>query len=127
MKSDLETKSMHNRRSSNMSDLTMFGQQTGINVTTLPANEVENMKTKIQALKDELKELRDRTKFLDEENLVLKMGAENQQREMERMAEDNERNIESFRIDLDQKTSAYNEKIRKTKESHTSKLEKLSF
>jgi len=68
---------MHNRRSSNMSDLTMFGQQTGINITALPANEVENMKSKIQTLKDELREFRDRTKIAEDENLVLKMNAEN--------------------------------------------------
>ena len=126
LKTDLETKSMHNRRSSNMSDLTMFGQQTGINITALPANEVENMKSKIQTLKDELREFRDRTKIAEDENLVLKMNAENMQREMERMAEDNERNTDSYRIDLEQKTNSYNEKIRKTKERHANKLEKLS-
>jgi len=42
------------------------------------------------------------------------------------MAEDNERNTDSYRIDLEQKTNSYNEKIRKTKERHANKLEKLS-
>lgn len=111
LKTDLETKSMHNRRSSNMSDLTMFGQQTGINITALPANEVENMKAKITSLKDDLREFRDRTKIAEEENLVLKMNMENFQREMERMAEDSERNTDSYKIDLEQKTNSFNEKI----------------
>ena len=66
----------------------MFGERNGISLTALPANEVEQMRSKIAEMKQELREEMQKANRAEKEVIMLRMNNEQIRKDLERSNEE---------------------------------------
>ncbi len=103
----------------------MFGEKNGINITALPANEVEQMKSRIQEMKTELRDEINKANWAEKEVIMLRMNNDQMRKEVERTKEESAWMRDEFAIWMEEHGRFFSAKESKLIVKHEKRLTKL--
>ncbi len=122
----MESRTIHQRSASQMSDLAMLGERNGISITAIPEKEVDQMRAKISELKNDLEVAKDKLRQDSEETIVLRMNCEQMAKDLDLEREESLRAKHNFELEVQQIDQKQGEKLQQQKTKYVKKMEKLS-